>query len=194
MKQIIAIFSFIFIIISCKETLPIEDTFGNNQYNLLTQDSVRVNFPQLIKGKISVVGYIFTNCPDICPLTTNNMRLIQQKLNKENIEDVEFVSISFDPDVDKPEVLKKYIELRRLDTSNWTFLTGEKNVITMLMKDANIVAVISDSTVIEEKKMYFYVHTDRISLIDAEGNIRKNYPGSKVNVDEVLTDLKTLID
>ena len=194
MKHIIIILGFIFILISCKDTLPIEDNFGNNEYKLLTQDSVRVNFPQMIKGKISVVGYIFTNCPDICPLTTNNMRLVQQELNKENINDVNFVSISFDPDADTPAVLKKYAELRKLDTSNWTFLTGEKPVIKMLMKDANIVAVVGDSTVIDGKTTYFYVHTDRISLIDADGNIRKNYQGSKANVSEIVKDLKTLID
>ena len=194
MKHIIIILGFIFILISCKDTLPIEDNFGNNEYKLLTQDSVRVNFPQMIKEKISVVGYIFTNCPDICPLTTNNMRLVQQELNKENINDVNFVSISFDPDADTPAVLKKYAELRKLDTSNWTFLTGEKPVIKMLMKDANIVAVVGDSTVIDGKTTYFYVHTDRISLIDADGNIRKNYQGSKANVSEIVKDLKTLID
>ena len=181
--------------ISCGNDLPIEDDFGDEQFQLLDQNGNTNNFPQMVKGKIAVVGYIFTNCPDICPLTTNNMRMVQDRLKEEEINDgVEFVSVSFDPEVDRPEVLKKYAELRNLDLSNWTLFTGEKKVTDALIKEGGVFAMVGDSTIVNEnEKIYYFVHTDRISLVDSEGNIRKNYLGSKLNLDEIVEDIKKLL-
>ncbi len=189
----LSIAAFLILINACGEKLPEVGNFENHDYRLVDQNNNAVLFPEIIKGKISVVGYIFTNCPDICPLTTNNMRLIQEKIKKEKIENVEFVSISFDPETDSPEVLKKYAEIRNLDLSNWIFLTGQKSNIDSLIKEAGVFAVPNDSTVFKSgRKIYYYVHTDRIQLIDENGVIRKNYPGSKINTDEIIADIKTL--
>ena len=193
-KQGTAILLMIFLI-SCGNDLPIEDDFGNGQFRLLDQNGDIKDFPQMVKDKITVVGYIFTNCPDICPLTTNNMRMVQDKLKEEKINDgVEFISISFDPEVDKPSVLKKYAELRNLDLNNWTLLTGEKKVTDALIKEGGVFAMVGDSSVVNKnEKIYYYVHTDRISIMDGEGNIRKNYLGSKLNVEEIVVDIKKLL-
>lgn len=191
------LFSTVFILmlaIACRESLPVEKFLGDREYELLNQDGVSVNFPKIIEGKVAILGYIFTNCPDICPLTTNNMRLVQEKLNKKNIHGVEFVSITFDPIIDNPSVLTKYAGIRNLNTLNWSFLTGEKEVIDTLMKNLGIMAVVGDSSVIEGETVYFYIHTDRISLVDKSGNIRKNYMGSKVDIDEIINDIETLIE
>lgn len=181
------------IIISCGDSLPIEEDLSNKNYELLNQDSVEVNYPEVVKEKIAVVGYVFTNCPDICPLTTNNMRLVQERVKKEGIKDVEFVTISFDPEFDTPSVLKEYAGVRGLDTSNWIFLTGEKDVTDQVIKDVGVVAIPSDSTKMESgKMMYFYVHTDRINIMDEQGRVRGSYPGSQANIDKIVSDIKTL--
>ena len=169
------------------------EDFTKNNYSLLNQDSVQVQFPNLINGKIAVIGYIFTNCVDVCPLTTNNMRLIQEKLKKQKIKNVEFLSISFDPEEDKPTVLKRFAKVRDLNLENWHFLTSSKETIDSLMKDVGMVIIKSDSTVYENgMKKYYYVHTDRIQLIDQNGILRKNYNGSKINIEEIIKDIKTL--
>ncbi len=179
----------------CGKELPVEEDLSGESYPLLNQDSVEVRFPDIIEGKTAVVGYIFTNCPDICPLTTNNMRLVQEKVNAAGVEGVEFVSISFDPKVDKPSVLSSFAEVRNLDTSNWTFLTGDKKIIDSLMGRLKIVAVPGDTSVTSSGEEYVYfIHTDRISLFDSENRLRKNYLGSKAPIDEVVEDVKTLAD
>lgn len=181
------------LLISCGENFPAIEDLSTSRYSLVNQDEKRIYFPEFVKGKIVVAGYIFTNCPDICPLTTNNMRLIQERLKKEEIRNVQFVSVSFDPMYDTPEVLKKFAEIRNLDLSNWTFLTGEKQTIDKLMKHVGVVAVPGDSTVFPSGKVtYYYIHTDRIQLIDPEGKIRKNYPGSTINIEEIVEDIKSL--
>ena len=195
MKRILLLIGLIpFVLMSCSDDFPVIDDFGNKNYELINQEGKEVLFPKVIEGKIGVVGYIFTNCPDICPLTTNNMRLIQERLKEENIKGVEFVSISFDPEIDRPHVLKRFAEIRKLDLSNWQFLTGEKAVIDSLIKKIGVIAVVGDSIVIEGKITYFYVHTDRISLVDRKGQVRKNYLGSKVNPDEVVQDIKSFVE
>ena len=178
----------------CGEKLPVVENFSNNHYHLVNQKGEPVVFPDFVKGKIVVMNFIFTNCPDICPLSTNNMRLIQERLNKEKISNVEFVSLSFDPNNDTPEVLTKFADIRGLDLSNWTFLTGRKSVTDSVIHQANVIAVPNDSTVFKDgRKIYYYIHTDRISLIDNEGRIRKNYIGSKINIGEIVNDIKKLM-
>ncbi|MFH0735228.1 MAG: SCO family protein [bacterium] len=188
---------YIFIIaalMGCQNSPPVEDNISKERYSLINQDSTDVNYPQIYKGKILVVSYIFTNCPDICPITTNNMRLVQQRIKQENIKNVQFAAISFDPDNDTPFRLRSYIKLRNFDTSNWTFYTGTKEVIKNLIKRVGVVAIPNDSTVTKDgKKMYFYVHTDRISLYDEDLNLRKKYIGSGVDIEEIVKDIKTLI-
>jgi protein SCO1/2 len=169
------------------------EDLNKHSYNLLNQDSNKVQFPKIIDGKIAVVGYIFSNCVDVCPLTTNNMRLIQEKLNEYNISNVDFVSISFDPDVDKPSVLKSFAKVRELNLENWHFLTSSKGTIDSLMDNVGMVIIKSDSTVYESGlKTYYYIHTDRIQLVDQNGILRRNYIGSKINIDEIVNDIKTL--
>ena len=183
----------IFLLSFCSNDFPIETDFSKDSYELLNQDSIAVEFPQLTKGKLTVMGFIFTNCPDICPLTTNNMRLIQEQLKVDKVTDVEFLALSFDPEVDKPSVLKRYAELRKLDLSNWSFLTGDKTTIFDLIKKAGVFAVPGDTSVAPNgDETIFYIHTDRISILDQEGRVRKNYFGSKANIDEIVTDIKQL--
>jgi len=183
------------ILINCGDSLPIEEDLSEKEYVLFNQDSVEVIYPENLKGKVAVIGYVFTNCPDICPLTTNNMRLVQEALKQENITGVEFVTITFDPEYDTPSVLKEYAEVRRLDTSNWIFLTGDKSTTDQVMRDVGVVAVPSDSTKMASgEMMYFYVHTDRINLMDKEGRIRASYLGSELNIEKIATDTKTLLN
>lgn len=183
------------ILINCGDSLPVEEDLSGKMYALLNQDSIEVIYPQNVKGKVAVIGYVFTNCPDICPLTTNNMRLVQEALKQESITGVEFITITFDPEYDTPSVLKEYAEVRRLDTSNWIFLTGDKSSTDQVMRDVGVVAVPSDSTKMASgEMMYFYVHTDRINLMDKDGRIRASYLGSELNIEKIVNDIKTLLN
>jgi len=181
--------------LSCKENLPLDKDLTKKSYSLIKQDSTEVIFPKNIIGHITVMGFIYTNCPDICPMTTHNMYLTEKKLKEDGIGNVKFVAISFDPDRDSPEVLTKFAEIRDLDFNDWTFLTGSKNTINDLMKRFDVKAIKTDENIDEDgKPEYSMMHTDRISLIDANGILRKNYKGSTLNIEELITDIKTLED
>lgn len=173
---------YIFLLISCQKLPVISEIKGN--YKLLNQDSSLVNFPLDYKGKKLIIGFIYTRCPDICPMITENMIKLSKKTNEKNLL---FVLVSFDWQRDKPSVLKKYADIRELDFSRWILLTGEE--AENLIKEFNVVAIKQPTNV---DTIYFITHTDRISLVDGKGRIRKNYKGSELNIDEILSDIKKI--
>ena len=201
MKRISATSIFIFVLFSsiivlntagCESNFKIDEPIGSQTYTLINQDSVKVEFPTAFKNKILVMGFIYTNCPDICPLTTHNMEKVQNEVKKLGLKNVEFAALSFDPDRDKPYVLKKYGEIRNIDFQNFQFLTGNKKDIKNIIKDFEVYAIPGDTTVTEGDTLYFYTHTDRITLIDQNLHQRAKYQGSKVDPQDIVNDIKEL--
>ncbi len=83
-------------------------------------------FDDLIKDKIVAINFIYTTCPDSCPLETAQLMRVQNIMGDRIGKDVHIYSITIDPDFDTPEVLKKYKEKFG---ANWNFFTGNKNDI-----------------------------------------------------------------
>ena len=194
-KYLISIIFILVSFVSCKDNLPLDKDLTKKSYQLINQDSANVTFPDVIKGHITVLGFIYTHCPDICPMTTHNMYLTEKRLKEQGIDDVKFVGISFDPDRDTPEVLTKFAEVRDISFKNWILLTGKKEIVEDLLKRFDVKAIKTDQTVDEEGiPEYSMMHTDRISLVDENGILRKNYKGSTLNLDEIIEDIKTLKD
>ena len=71
--------------------------------------------------EIVVVSFLFTRCPDVCPVLTQNLKFVQETLPAELEDKVGFVSITLDPKYDTPEVLSDYMEMHGVD---WPHLTG----------------------------------------------------------------------
>ena len=183
----------ILILIGCESKFPLDKDLTRKNYTFFNQDSVEVNFPGIIKNKVTVVGFIYANCPDICPMTTHNMYLTQQKLKKNGIDNIIFVTVTFDPDRDFPSVLKKFGEIRDIDFNNWVFLWGDKKNTGALLRRFDITALKTDSTYFDDGELtYSVMHTDRIALIDNESRLKKNYRGSKVNLEELYNDIINL--
>ena len=93
-------------------------------FDLTSQDGKRVTLADL-RGKVVAVTFIFTMCPDICPMLTSNMAQVQEALGDDFGKSVAFVSITVDPENDTPGVLKEYAEAFGADLGGWAFLTGD---------------------------------------------------------------------
>ncbi len=88
-------------------------------------------FDDLIQDKVVVVNFIYTSCPDACPLETAKLTEVQALLGDRVGQDVFLYSISIDPERDTPEVLREYAE--RFQTGpGWLFLTGQADDIRLL--------------------------------------------------------------
>ncbi len=195
-KKYLLVISFLSIILiyGCGKKLPMDKPIGIDSITLLNQDSSKVVFPDAYKNKILLLAFIYTNCPDICPMTTHNMQLLQEEVKKENLKNVQFAELSFDPKRDVPSVLKEFGDIRDINYNNFTFLTGKETDVKKILNNMNILALPGDTTKTEGGDVYFFTHTDRIDLIDQDGRIRNEYRGSKANVQEIIKDIKTLED
>jgi protein SCO1/2 len=193
MKSILIILISVVILSGCKSKFDKDEPLGKKSYSLISQDSTIVKFPQNFAGKPLLLGFIFTNCPDVCPMTSHNFQLVQEEAKSKGIKDINFVLISFDPDRDKPWVLKEYAGLRDINTSNFKLLTGNKEDIHTFMKRMQFYAVPGDTSKTSDGDLiYFFMHTDRAYLIDKDSKIRTEYRGSKLNVSEVVDDIHSL--
>lgn len=173
------------------DRLSVKDSV-DNEYTLLDQNNNQITFPDEFSGSVMLVGYVYTHCPDICPVITYNMRDVQRQLEDE--DDFMLVSISFDPERDTPEILHQYAENYKINQENWKFLTGEKSNVDDLLEKLGI-ATVKTPTRFDENNtpIYFIDHTDRVTLVDREGNIRMHYTGSELNSDEAIEDIRQLL-
>lgn len=183
----------LFAVFSGCDSLSVKKSLGDAEFKLLDQENREVVFPEMFLGDIMLVGYVYTHCPDICPAITYNMRDVQRLIGDES--EFTLISISFDPDRDTPEILKDYAANYKLETGNWSLLTGEKNQVEDVLELLEISTVKTPTRFTDDgKPIYFIDHTDRVTLIDREGNIRKQYTGSEFNPEDVVRDVRKLID
>lgn len=107
---------------------------------LLNQDGKRVNLRTLVEaGKPVIINFIFTTCTTICPVLSAGFANLQQELGGD-ADRVQLISISIDPDHDRPEQLKEY-QARFKGGAGWEFLTGSRDEVGRVLKafDAFIV-------------------------------------------------------
>lgn len=174
------------------DRLSVKKNLDGEEYSLLDQDSTQVVFPDNFSGKVVLVGYVYTHCPDICPMITYNMQDVQGEIGDK--DDFMLVSVSFDPDRDTPKVLSDYAESFELDQQNWRLLTGEKSEVESLLEKLEITRVKSPTRFVEDRPpVYFFDHTDKVSLIDKKGRVRRSYFGSELDSDQVAEDIQTLL-
>jgi cytochrome oxidase Cu insertion factor (SCO1/SenC/PrrC family) len=85
-----------------------------------------------LEGKIWVANFMFTNCPDECPLMTAAIAQLQSDLA--DVLELRLVSITVDPERDTPAVLAQYAQRFQADPQRWFFLTGDKRAIYHLAR------------------------------------------------------------
>jgi protein SCO1/2 len=101
---------------------------------LITQDGKKVRFyDDLIRGKVVAIELMYTTCRYNCPLETARLVQLQKLLGDRMGNDVFFYSITIEPDIDTPKVLKAYAEKYHIGPG-WTFLTGKEADIKLISK------------------------------------------------------------
>jgi protein SCO1/2 len=164
------------------------DDLSDVSFELVNQDSTTVTFPDDFAGQALVVGYVYTQCPDICPMVTANMRQLRERVDAP--DDVAFVTITFDPRRDTPERLRAYRKAYGLDDTDWHFLTGDPDTISRLMERLDVRVELSRGSY--QDTDYLIDHTDQISLIDPQQRVLFHYGGSMTPVDVLAEDLQKI--
>ena len=152
---------------------------------LLNQEGSRFDSTTL-RGKVVVLDFIFTTCTDVCPLFTANFAQLQRTLKNEHAGNVFLVSITTDPEVDSPKVLKSYAQRYGADFQNWAFLTGSESQLKQVWKGFDVRVI--------KKGRGLVQHTSLTTVIDRQGTRRFNYFGEKWQLKELLRDTSALLE
>jgi protein SCO1/2 len=134
------------------------------KFELVNQNNIKISNEEY-KGKVYVLEFFFTSCPSICPKMNQSMLVIEKKFfGNPNFG---IASITIDPVHDSAEVLKNHAEFLGVKSSNWNFLTGDKNIILSLAnKGFNLYAAENENVA------GGFEHSGLFALIDKNGNIR----------------------
>jgi protein SCO1/2 len=154
------------------------------RFALTTETGRRLALGDL-RGRVLAVTFIYATCKDTCPLLTAKMALIQGKLGADFGPRVRFVSITVEPEVDTPAVLKAYAEAHGADPRGWSFLTGTRAEVDDVVRRYGAFARRSKPGDVD--------HLFLTSLIDRKGMLRVQYLGYRFEPEEMLGDLRSLL-
>ncbi len=167
------------------------------KYSLVDQHG-RPFSSDALKGKVHVLEFFFSTCPTICPIMNQNLKLVEQKFFGN--PDFAIVSITINPEHDTPQVLKEHAEAIGVKSSQWHFLSGEKDYIYKLSNTGfNIYAGQNANA------SGGFEHSGLFALIDRDGYIRCRkddfgnpilyYDGTEAaGVEAIMQDIKILLD
>ena len=136
-------------------------------------------------GKVVVISFMYTKCPDVCPLQTTKMRQTQELIEDTYEGDVVFVSISFDV-ADTPEILKAYALYHQADLTSWKFLgSQDEHEIKDIVESFGITY--------DESVEGLFSHGMFMYLLDTDLRINKLYLGTFLDPIEVTNDISELL-
>ena len=139
-------------------------------------------------GKVVVLNFVYTNCPDVCPLHSEAIASIQEAINPTPMKGlVQFVTITTDPRRDTPAVMKTYGSAHGLDPVNWVFLTSGPDKPAVTRELAWRYGLKFTQT-----KEGYQMHGVVTHLIDKSGNIRAKYHGLKFNETNMIVHINAL--
>ena len=159
-----------------------------------------------LQGRVVVLTFLYTYCPDVCPIVTTQLRDVQTQLAADDASEVEFVAISVDPERDTVKTAREYLDRWELK-DEWQFLVGNQETLAPIWQSYYVDpyaespkeetptpeprgAVDSLSAAIAER--YLVIHSAPVFLIDREGRRRVVFT-SPLDPSEIVQDIRVLL-
>ena len=184
----------------------ISDARPISDFTLLTSDNTSYDFKENTEGKVTVIAFLFTNCYDICPVVTYNLRAIHETLNESQLDKIEFLTITVDPWRDNTTILEEW---KQSTKSNWTHLTvsdtqqssAEMSTLAQVWNDFDVGFKIEENTTESNTSGrhhpssydYNIAHSTGTVLVDHEGNQRIWWGDYDWIIDLVKEDILNLV-
>ena len=142
-----------------------------------------------LRGKVVVLHFVYTSCPDVCPLHAERIAEIQEMVNQTPMRElVQFVTITTDPANDTSEVLRKYGPMHGLDPVNWLFLTSGPN----RPDDATRKLAERFGHKFTRAEDGYQIHGVVTHVIDREGQWQANFHGLKFDPTNLVLYINAL--
>ena len=198
----VTIITIIYLILKPKEILPVYQPAEVNielvdstvqhvkkyhtiaDFSLTNQNGITITQKDY-KDKIYVADFFFTTCQTICPVMTDHMLIIQEKIKDD--PEILLLSYTVTPTIDSVAQLKKYAVDKGVNDAKWNLVTGDKKQIYDLARKSYLAA--KDVPY----NPYDLIHTENFILIDKKKRIRGVYDGTKMAaIEQLLYDIEIL--
>lgn len=161
------------------------------EFELTDQDGRTVTHARL-DGELTLVGFIFTNCPGLCPMMTSTMAEAQARLADTPMR---LASFSLDAERDTPLAMREFGERFGADFSTWTFLTGSTETTRRLVRDGlQLIVEDEDENQVpttDGDTMANVLHPTRLVLVGPDRSVVGFYSVSHVSeLDRLEADVR----
>ena len=184
---------------------PVRATTG---FQLRDQFENRLSLSDLT-GKVVVLTFLYTNCPDICPVITETLKRAHTQLG-DDAQEVRIVAVSVDPERDTAEQAHRYSEEKGM-LHKWAFLVGEEEELAPIWSAYYIAAQRQE---LEEgggasdrlaskagphtdaditKLGYLVTHSSAAYLIDRQGRLRVLFTELSLDPEPLVHDIRLLL-
>ena len=140
------------------------------------------------RGKVVILHFVYTNCPDVCPLHAERIADIQKMINGTAMRDfVQFVTITTDPANDTQEVMRGYGKTHGLKDENWIFLTSGSGLLNSTRE-----LVTEFGHKFSKINNGIQTHGVVTHIISRDGRWRANFHGLKFNSTNLIIFINAL--
>ena len=159
--------------------LPVKDAPDFTLTDGITGETVRLSS---LRGNVVALAFLYTRCPDVCPLTAAQFRAAQRELGADAAR-VRFVAVSVDPDGDTPAAVQAFSASRDL-REGWLYLIGPRAALEPVWSAYGVGAF--------DRGGGFVAHNDAIYVIDAKGRERELLHAD-VRLEDLVADLRAVL-
>ncbi|MDQ2952182.1 MAG: SCO family protein [Chloroflexota bacterium] len=136
-----------------------------------------------LRGNVVALAFLYTHCPDVCPLTAAQLRAAQGQLGQDAVR-VRFVAVSVDPEGDTPSAVKAFSLAHDL-RDNWRYLIGPRAALQSVWTAYGVGAFAAPTGSGVD-------HNDAIYLIDAGGRERE-IVHSDIALKDLVADIRAVL-
>lgn len=139
-----------------------------------------------MRGKVVLLFFGYTSCPDVCPATLANLKLALEKTGEEKAKQAQVLFVTVDPQRDTPKRVQEYVNHFN---QNFIGLSGTEDELVNVWKNYGVFREDAAGTASAGALVN---HTARVTLIDQQGNMRISF-AYDTPVDDIVHDLKLLL-
>jgi protein SCO1 len=158
------------------------------EFTLTDQDGATVTLRELHDGKALVLTFLYTSCPDVCPVITGTFAQAYDRLGDDQRK-VSFAVITVDPERDTVERVHQYLEAQGF-SGKMSYLTGDRPSLERIWR-AYFVGVMREPA--KEREFYLVSHQNIVHLIDSQGRQRTLIQGWDFTAEQLLGELRPLM-
>jgi protein SCO1 len=138
------------------------------------------------RGKVVVLTFLFTHCPDECPLIASKLRLTSDALGA-TMQQTAFVAVSVDPENDTPLAIAKFVQQHQLE-GTLRYLGGTREQLQPVWSAYSLYVAPSPTNA----TLPSVSHSTRVIVIDPAGNERANF-GSDFDPADLAFDVRAVL-